>query len=194
MVKPIGHFRNKKKIKVHRFTNNLQGLHKVMVKDFSWNIISWNALLFKKTLKQLSILVVENCGFILNTCHDTANRAETRVGFPRYFLQTPMTDWALVSPGLLFFISVVIHEVWAFGQYCLPKVSNVFKGIGHLTFGNRQRPVFSLGVNPNMHKITHQWKCELNWSSKLQENNERKNALVAQICLLSDAYQTIERL
>ena len=56
----------KKKKKVHRFTNNLQGLMKVMVKDFSWNIIPWNALLFEQTFKQLSILVVENYGFILN--------------------------------------------------------------------------------------------------------------------------------
>ena len=70
-----------KEKKVHRFTNNLQGLQKVMVKDFSWNIIPWNALLFEKTLKQLSILVVENYGFILNTCHDTAKRA----GFPVIF-------------------------------------------------------------------------------------------------------------
>ena len=65
-----------------------------MVKDFSRNIIPWNALLFEKTLKQLSILVVENYGFILYTCHDTAKRAETKVGFPRFFLPTPMTDWA----------------------------------------------------------------------------------------------------
>ena len=56
-----------------------------MVKDFSWNIIPWNALLFEKTLKQLSILDIENNGFILNTCHDTAKRAETRVGFPVIF-------------------------------------------------------------------------------------------------------------
>ena len=71
--------------KVHRFTNNLQGLQKVMVKDFSWNIIPWNYFLFEKTLKQLSILDIENYEFILNTCQDTAKRAETRVGFPVIF-------------------------------------------------------------------------------------------------------------
>ena len=65
-----------------------------MMKDFSWNIIPLDALLFEKILKQLSILVVDNDGFILNTCHDTAKRAETGVGFPRYFLSSPMTDWA----------------------------------------------------------------------------------------------------
>ena len=53
-----------------------------MVKDFSWNNSPWNALLFEKTLKQLSILDVENWGFIVNTCHDTA---KTKVGFPVIF-------------------------------------------------------------------------------------------------------------
>ena len=51
-IKAIGHFRYRTKLKVHRLTHNLQGLQKVMVKDFSWNIIPWNALLFEKTLKQ----------------------------------------------------------------------------------------------------------------------------------------------
>ena len=51
--KPLDTFGTEKKLTVHRFTNNLQGLlQKVMVKDFSWNIIPWNALLFEKTLKQ----------------------------------------------------------------------------------------------------------------------------------------------
>ena len=56
-----------------------------MIKDFSWNIVPWNALLFEKTLKQLPILDIENYGFIVNTCHDTAKRAKTRVGFPVIF-------------------------------------------------------------------------------------------------------------
>ena len=90
-LKPLYTFGTEKKN--HRFTNNFQGLQKVIVKDFSWNIIPWNASLFEKTLKQLSILSVMNYGFIY-TCHDTAKRVETRVGFPRYFLPTPMTDWA----------------------------------------------------------------------------------------------------
>ena len=35
------------------------------------------------------------------------------------------------------------------------------------TFGNCQRPVFSLGVSQHMHKITNQWKFWLNyWSCK----------------------------
>ena len=84
-IEAIIHLQDRNKTKVHRFTNNLQGLQKVMVKDFSWNIISWNASLFEKTLKQWSILDTENYGFILNTCHDTAKRAVTRDGTPVIF-------------------------------------------------------------------------------------------------------------
>ena len=50
------------------------------------------------------------------------------------------------------------------------------------TFGNCQRPVFSHGVC--QHKITKPWKFELNWSSKLQDNNGRKKT--HQSCLLSE--------
>ena len=58
------------------------------------------------------------------------------------------------------------------------------------TIGNCQRPVFSLGVSKHMHKITNLWKFELNWSSKLQDNNERKKyrchmKLCAFRCLIS---------
>ena len=42
------------------------------------------------------------------------------------------------------------------------------------TFGNCQRPVFSHGVSQHKHKITNLWKFELNWSSKLRGNDERK--------------------
>ena len=52
-----------------------------------------------------------------------------------------------------------------------------------------QKPVISLGVGlpKHLHKITNLWKVELNyWSSKLQESNDRKNTLVAQINVLSD--------
>ena len=57
---------------------------------------------------------------------------------------------------------------------------------GRYTIGNCQRPVFSLGVSQHMHKITNLWTFELNWSSKLRENDERKNTLVGRICVLSD--------
>ena len=45
---------------------------------------------------------------------------------------------------------------------------------GRYTFGYCQRPVFSLGVSQRKHKITNLWNFEPNWSSKLQENDERK--------------------
>ena len=85
--KPLNTFWTEQKLKVHRFTNNLEGLEKVMVKDFHWNIIPWNALLFEKLLKQLPILDIENNKFILNT----------------FLLPTPMTDWAWIFTGLLFY-------------------------------------------------------------------------------------------
>ena len=43
-----------------------------------------------------------------------------------------------------------------------------------------QTPVFLLGVSQHRHKITNCEHFRLNWSSNLQENNERKNILVAQ--------------
>ena len=54
------------------------------------------------------------------------------------------------------------------------------------TFGNCQRPVFSTDVSKHMHKITSLSKFQLNWSSNLQENNERKYHPYALLCELSD--------
>ena len=124
-LKQLDTFWTEHKLKVPRFTNNLQGLQKVMVKDFVWNIIPWNALLFEKTLKQLSILDIENNGFILNTCHDTSKPAETRVGFPVILSRL---RW-LIEPKfsqVCYFI-YKLHEVLAFGQYCYPMLCNCFK-------------------------------------------------------------------
>ena len=39
-----------------------------------------------------------------------------------------------------------------------------------------------------MHKITNLWKFEPNWSSKLRDNNGRKNTIVTQSRVLSDAW------
>ena len=39
-----------------------------------------------------------------------------------------------------------------------------------------------------MHEVTNLWKFELNQSSELQDNNERKNTLVVRSCVLSDAW------
>ena len=48
------------------------------------------------------------------------------------------------------------------------------------TIVNCQRPVFSLGVSHHLRKKTSLWKFELNWASKLRDNNEKKNTLVTQ--------------
>ena len=42
------------------------------------------------------------------------------------------------------------------------------------TIGNCQRLAFTVVVSQHMHKITNLWKFELNRSSKLRDNNERK--------------------
>ena len=42
------------------------------------------------------------------------------------------------------------------------------------TISNCQRLAFTHGVSQHMHKITNLWKFELNRSSKLRDNNERK--------------------
>ena len=56
------------------------------------------------------------------------------------------------------------------------------------TIGNCQRPVFSFGVSQHVHKITNLWKFELNWWSKLRDNNEIKNTLVSRICVQLDGW------
>ena len=67
---------------IHFWNNNKKKFTDLQI---TWNIIPWNALLFEKTLKQLSILDIEIYEFIWNTCHDTEKHAKTRVGFPVIF-------------------------------------------------------------------------------------------------------------
>ena len=50
------------------------------------------------------------------------------------------------------------------------------------TFGYCHRPVFSLGVSQHMHKITNMCTVELNWSSKLRDNYERKKPCHTTLC------------
>ena len=58
------------------------------------------------------------------------------------------------------------------------------------TIGYCQRPLFSFGVSQHLQTKTNMWKFELNWSSKLRDNNERKKKtchtkLCAFGCLIS---------
>ena len=89
ILKSLYTFGTEKQIKVHRFTNNLQGLQKVMVKDLFWNYIPWNALLFEKTLtKQLSILrwpiepkFSQVCYFIYKLWYTKCGRSDNHVNW-----------------------------------------------------------------------------------------------------------------
>ena len=60
------------------------------------------------------------------------------------------------------------------------------------TIGTCRRPVFSLGVSQHMHIITNLWTFELNWSSKLRDNNERKKIPLSHevVCFLLVDFET----
>ena len=45
-----------------------------------------------------------------------------------------------------------------------------------------QRLAFTVGVSQHLHKITNLWKFELNRTSKLRDNNERKNPCHTKLC------------
>ena len=112
----------KRRKQVHRFTNNLQGLLKVMVKDFSWNIIPWNALLFEKTLKQYQFSIARITDLFKHiSWHGETCRNKS--GFSRYFLPTPMTDFHRL---VIIYISCDTRSV-GLGQNCLSKVFNGLK-------------------------------------------------------------------
>ena len=72
-------------------------------------------------------------------------------------------------------ISKTWNEMFSCYFYCRPLLDLYSRRLKTLdTIGNCQRPVFTRGVSQHMHKITNLWKFELNWSSKLRDNNERK--------------------
>ena len=76
---------------------------------------------------------------------------------------------------------------WYLTMPCLKSHNYVSSYLKTLeTFGNCQRPVFSLGVSQHtcMPQIINLSKFELNWPSKLWDNNGRKNTLVTQSCVL----------
>ena len=126
-LKPLDTLWTDNNLTVHRFTQNLQGLGKVLVKHFSWNIIPLNYLFLEKTLKHLSINRYRELRMYFKHMSYHGETCGNKAGFSRYFLPTPLTDSASIFTCLLFYIKVVIHEVWAFRQYYLPKGSNRFK-------------------------------------------------------------------
>ena len=84
-----------------------------MVKDFSWNINPWNALLFEKTLKQLSILDYENYGFVVNTCHDTAKSNSNILVRNYYVPKNYITSEGAVSHNVLYYqpLPIIRYQV-----------------------------------------------------------------------------------
>ena len=70
--------------------------------------------------------------------------------------------------------SAVVFEEWAkqtlFVSVLACKI--VLKALD--TIGNSQRLAFTVGVSQHMHKRNNLWKFELNRSSKLRDNNERR--------------------
>ena len=129
------------------------------------------------------------CSLIMNSwissdlsCVREADMSYIRLSFCFYFC--------------LFFCSFRCLSGCIFTNFCLPTQHHTLLTVILLTAylktrdttGNCQRSVFSLGVFQHIHKITKLWKFELNWSLKLRDNNERKNSLVTQSCLLSDGW------
>ena len=91
----------------------------------------------------------------------------------------------------------VKHNWFPFGP-CVTTLLRTIKLKTLNTIGICRRPVFSLGVSQHMHTITNLWKFELNWSSKLRDNNGRKKhpyhtKLCAFRCLISGPQNLILR-
>ena len=76
------------------------------------------------------------------------------------FLRVTWNSWFLLQ---------LFNHLWA----CL--LAACFTSLKAVdTIGNCQRLAFTVGVSQHMHKITNLWKFELNRSSNLRDNNERK--------------------
>ena len=119
--KAIVHFRNRKQIKVHRFTNNLQGLQKVIVKDFSWNIIPWNSSLFEKNIKTM---INSQRVYFKRMVMTRQNVRKQGWVFPLFSPDSDDPDFHRFV--LLYYISCDTRSVGLW-TICLPKVSNGLK-------------------------------------------------------------------
>ena len=92
----------------------------------------------------------------------------------------------LYSLALLIF-SILLHQLYEYCKSAWRLISDALnkKYILLILFLKTrdticycQKPVFSIGVSQHMHKITNLWKFELNRSSKLRDNIERKNKTI----------------
>ena len=94
-----------------------------MVKDFSWNIIPWNALLFEKTLKQYQFSISRITDLFL-----THVMTRWKHGWVFPLFSPDSDDWLSLNfhRFVILYRSCDTRSV-GFGPHCLPKVSNGFK-------------------------------------------------------------------
>ena len=87
--------------------------------------------------------------------------------------------WILL---LVTILSTILVLVGCWGTTCLKTVDTI--GTCNIVKDQSSHLLY-LNV---MHKITTLWKFQLNRSSKLRDNKERKNTLVTRSCVLSEAW------
>ena len=126
LLKPSDTFGTEFLFKVHRFTNNLRGLQKVMVKDFSRNTVPWNALLLEKTLKQYQFSASRITDLFQTHVMTRRNMRKQGWVFPLF---SPDSDDRLSLNLHRFVILCRSCDTWSvgLGHYCLPKVSSGFR-------------------------------------------------------------------
>ena len=127
-LKPLDPFGSGKKKKIHRFINNLLGLQKVMVKEFSLNVIPWNALLFEKPAKQYKFSLTRITDLFETHVMTRRNARKQGCVFPLF---SPDSDDRL---SLNFHRFVIWYrscgtQSAGLGQHCLPKGSNGFRAL-----------------------------------------------------------------
>ena len=150
-----------------------------MDEKFCWNILAWNAFLTKKYCSKTHIVSSSLCfhGYDKHILEHIFSKVCVMCILGRMTNVVPVqtlwwwhtcTQIGITMIGQLL-VKVLLRHC-ALYTYC-------------------HRPVFSLGVSQHMHKITNLWTFLLNWSSKMQDNNEGKKhacgtTLFASGCLI----------
>ena len=96
---------------------------------------------------------------------------------PANFIKNPFNlNWkrlqVMVNHLINLWPNIFQMFTFKFKLYVMGSIAAYLKAVD--TIGNCQNPVFSFGVSQHVHKITNLWKFELDWSSKLRDNYERK--------------------
>ena len=78
---------------------------------------------------------------------------------------------------------------WSWRDGCIPAPPCAISAWRDLDIGRSTgEELARTGSSKHLKMNIENWKHGLNWSLKLQENNERKNTLVAQLCVLSGSW------